>query len=117
MKKAKEFNLKQFITWTLRKATYRTKARRDALRAARVERNTYKCAACQKLFPNKEVRLDHIEPCINPETGFTTWDDYIARMFCGPEGLQVLCLEDHKAKTKAENARRSEVKGANNATA
>lgn len=113
MKKAKEFNLKQFITWTLRKATYRMKARSDALRAARVERNTYKCATCQKLFPNKEVRVDHILPVVDPATGFTTWDDYIARMFCGPEGLQILCLEDHKTKTKAENATRRQT----NATA
>lgn len=90
------------------------KTRSDALRAARVERNTYKCAACQKLFPNKEVRVDHILPVVDPATGFTTWDDYIDRMFCGPEGLQILCKPCHKIKTQAENASRREAKGSNN---
>jgi hypothetical protein len=38
-----------------------------------------------------EIAVDHIEAIINPETGFVDYNDMIKRMFCGVEGLQVLC--------------------------
>lgn len=62
----------------------------------------FKCAQCANLFPAAKVQVDHIHPIINPETGFTNWDDVVYAMFCEKENLQVLCLECHKAKTKAE---------------
>jgi 5-methylcytosine-specific restriction endonuclease McrA len=42
--------------------------------------------------------------------GFTTWDDYIKRMFEGK--LQPLCETCHKAKSKIENAERRATKKA-----
>ena len=108
-RKPKPFDLKSYLKNALRRASYRHSARSEALRKARVARNTYTCAACNKLFPNKEVNVDHIDPVV-PITGFTTWDDYIARLFCGPEGLQVLCDQDHSTKSKQENAQRREHK-------
>ena len=70
---------------------------------------------CHKLFPAKSVVVDHIEPVV-PVSGFSTWDEVISRMFCPVSGLQVLCKEDHKIKTKEENdLRRANTKNKNKA--
>lgn len=67
----------------------------------------YKCASCKKEFPAKNIEVNHIEPVV-PIEGFTTWDDIIERMFCEKEGLEALCKECHKERTKEENAKRKE---------
>lgn len=101
-KKPKEFNLKSFIINTLRRASYRHPARNEALKAARIERGLYKCAMCTEIFPKKIIKLDHKDPVVNPVTGFTTWDDYIPRMFCEASGYQVICETCHDSKTAVE---------------
>jgi hypothetical protein len=78
--------------------------------AARVERGKYKCATCEDLFGPKEVALDHIQPVVDPKAGFTTWDDYIARLFCAAEGFQVICNSCHDAKTLIEDQMREHYK-------
>ena len=65
----------------------------------------FECASCHSLYPAKSVVVDHIEPVVHTD-GFTTWDSVIFRMFCPMEGLQVLCKECHKIKTKQENEER-----------
>lgn len=67
----------------------------------------YSCAACSKLYTAKGVEVDHIIPVVDPATGFTTWDDYISRLFCATTNLQVLCKPCHKAKTLCEKKQRS----------
>lgn len=62
----------------------------------------YKCKACKEIYPGKEVQVDHIQPVVSPTTGFTTWDEFISRLFCEKENLQVLCSECHNVKTKEE---------------
>jgi 5-methylcytosine-specific restriction endonuclease McrA len=104
-RKPKLFDLKAYLKNVLRRASYRHSARSEALKKARVERNTYTCASCLKLFPNKEVSVDHKNPVV-PITGFSNWDDYIIRLFCEPEFLQVLCDECHSVKSKNENTAR-----------
>jgi len=51
---------------------------------------------------------DHIEPVVDPRTGFIGWDNYYDRMFNGQ--LQCLCEVCHKAKSKEENAELRKVK-------
>lgn len=102
MKKKKGINLKSFIIATLRRASYRWPARNEALRAARIERGLYQCAFCKQVFKKADIKLDHIAPVIDIEKGFTTWDDFINRLFCEKEGYQVLCTLDHDAKTSIE---------------
>lgn len=69
------------------------------------EAQFYKCACCTEEFTLKEIEVDHIEPVI-PETGFNTWDEFIERLFCPAENLQVLCKTCHKKKSKEENNKR-----------
>lgn len=63
----------------------------------------YLCALCEGEFPAKEMNVDHKIPVIGPE-GFTSWDDYIERLFCSKDNLQAICVACHKEKTKEENA-------------
>lgn len=67
----------------------------------------YKCAKCLDSFPAKEIDIDHIDPIVPVETGFTTWDDFIKRLFCPVEQLQALCRVCHKEKSASERIRRN----------
>lgn len=62
----------------------------------------YKCATCSKTVPTSEIQIDHISPIVPPRTGFTTWDDFIERLFCEKDNLQALCKPCHLLKTKEE---------------
>lgn len=104
--KPKRSNLKSFIINALRRATYRWSPRNDALKTSRKERGLYECASCKEFFKNKEICLDHITPVVDPKTGFTTWDDYIEKMFPEKEGFQVLCKRCHDVKTGLEDEMR-----------
>lgn len=72
--------------------------RSSALRAARVSRGKYCCAACEGIFGRTQVQVDHIVAI----GSFRTWDAWISRLFCGAANLQVLCLDCHKTKTAKE---------------
>jgi 5-methylcytosine-specific restriction endonuclease McrA len=111
--------LKQFVINTLRGSIFKWLPRRIALESAEVSqgdytivkpkdrsRKKYKCAHCKGIFRTKEINVDHIEPVVDPETGFTTFDEYIQRMFCKVDGFQVLCKPCHDVKTQEENSRR-----------
>lgn len=104
--KPKRSNLKSFIINALRRATYRWPPRGDALKTSRKQRGLYQCASCEEFFKNKEICLDHITPVVDPKTGFTTWDDYIEKMFPEKEGFQVLCRRCHDVKTGLEDEMR-----------
>jgi hypothetical protein len=106
IKKPKKQNLNTFIKNILRRGSFYWKARTEAMTAARVSRGLYKCKSCEELFGPKEVDLDHDLPVVDPRTGFTTWDDYINRLFCNMEGFSVLCKQCHENKTRIEDALR-----------
>lgn len=69
---------------------------------ARLQRGTYRCEGCGSLA--SKVEVDHLIP-LGPTPGSrnagpeTTWDGFIARLFCPPEELQVLCTICHDVKT------------------
>lgn len=104
-----------FIKGALRNGTVKFPPRYEVLNAAKRGRQInqatgrmaehYQCAQCLGLFPAKLVVTDHIEPVV-PVTGFTSWHDVVVRMYCDPDGLQVLCKSCHKLKTQAENLER-----------
>lgn len=98
-----EFRL--WLKGQLRRISYRWKPRTEVKRKARVRRGVYKCKKCKGEFGNRQVVVDHLNPVV-PVTGWTNWDDIIARMFCKVSGLQVLCRPCHKKKTDKENKKR-----------
>lgn len=63
----------------------------------------FKCAICGGLFKSEEINVDHKNPAIDPVLGFVDWNTYMNRLFCEYTELQVLCIEHHDIKTKAEN--------------
>lgn len=67
----------------------------------------YQCASCLEEFVSSEVEVDHIIPVVDPKVGFISWDDYIAKLYCDEDNLQVLCKVCHKRKTKEENGNQS----------
>lgn len=61
----------------------------------------YQCAICGGWFPDKEVTVDHIEP-VGTLKSFADLPEFVEKLFCPVEGLQVLCDVDHQAKTNKE---------------
>lgn len=112
-----EGRYRSFIISALRGGMRRWQPKWKALASASVGKKTnkatgrlalhYKCAKCNKNYPSSNVQVDHIEPVVDPATGFVSWDVYIERMYCEVENLQVLCKKCHLVKTKEEkNAKR-----------
>ena len=103
---------RSFIVSALRRASSRWAPKYGSKRAARVARNSYKCAACSSIVPNKEAKVDHVVPVVDPVRGFNTWDEFIARLFVERDGYQILCQACHAVKTGQER----EVRKANRKT-
>ncbi len=102
-----------FIKSGLRGLTRRWAPINDVDKAATTKRGFRMCAGCNREVPVTEVRdgkrqkntfVDHIKAIVDPETGFTTWDDVVERMFCEADNLQVLCYECHTEKSNEERA-------------
>lgn len=123
----KTFNLTTEIRGALRLIFRKSPHRKAALNKVRVEfarvnkdgsRSKvpgvwYTCAECDRHIKEKEAEIDHIIP-IGPAPGTRdappslTWNQFIEKMFCGTENLQVICKGCHKIKTKKDrNARLS----------
>lgn len=110
-KSKRRVDLQGWLKQKLRRLSYQWPEMREATSKARVERGKYKCAGCGGIFGPKEINRDHIEPVDDPHTGFTTWDNYIERLFCAADGIQILCSETcHKYKSSREQEIRKQVK-------
>lgn len=108
-----EARFKSFIISQLRQGTRRWAPISEVMKEARVKRGLYHCAGCGKDVPAstkegskrvKNVFVDHINPIVDPAIGFTTWDEYIERIFCEKENLQLLCKACHDEKSGEERA-------------
>lgn len=100
----------------LRQGTRRYPPKFETLNEAKTEKRInpkskrlaqfYLCATCCGEFPAKEVAVDHIQSVVGPE-GFTTWDEFVNRLFCDKDNLQCLCHSCHKIKTDEEKGERN----------
>jgi len=107
-----EARTKGFIVSALRQASLKWPPKHEAKGRARVNRGEYLCNRCKEIVPASikndkgkrvnNIYVDHIIPVVDPEIGFTTWDDFIHRSFVGPDDYQILCKKCHDAKTKEE---------------
>ena len=97
----------------LRRGTITWPSRHECLKKAKVRlkvgtykngkdklKDFYKCGTCGELFDLKEVQVDHID-----EVGQFKGDfhEYVSKMYCGIDNLQVLCVECHLKKTSRFN--------------
>ena len=62
----------------------------------------YQCCKCKNAFNANKINVDHIDSIvpIGVKQKDMSIDEYVNRLFCPVENLQVLCEEDHKIKTK-----------------
>jgi len=106
-----EAKFNSFIKNQLRGASRKWAPIGQVMREANRGRGLYLCAECGFIVPvsikhgrkrTKNVLVDHEPPIVDPNVGFTTWDDCINRMFCEKDGLQVLCKDCHDKKSKIE---------------
>ena len=67
-------------------------------------RFVYLCNSCNASFTGKEVEVDHIIAA-GSLTEYSDLPGYVERLFCEPEGLQVLCKPCHKLKTATDRAK------------
>lgn len=118
--------LRSYIIRAIRQAFVRSKTYEAVKRAARVERSTfkldgtkskrksvsYKCSGCGKEFKANDINIDHRNPVteVLSATVQMTVEQYIRRVFCSAENLQVLCSNGkdscHAKKTISENQSR-----------
>ena len=97
-----------FITSALRSATRRWPPKyervKDSFTKIKKNRKTgrdakhYCCSICKEEFPQREVQVDHIEPIGT----CPTWDEFIEKLFCEKDNLQVVCKPCHKLKSAKE---------------
>jgi len=62
----------------------------------------YECADCKQLFDGKNVSVDHIEP-VGTLLKKSDIADFIEKLFCSADKLQVLCDNCHDLKTYMES--------------
>jgi hypothetical protein len=103
------FDEKKFWTWLrsgLRSMSRRYPPIYEALAAAKrpytgdnkKQKVCYECAKCGTLESAKNVAVDHTIDCGK----LASWEDvqgFMARLFCGKDGLAVLCHTCHDVKT------------------
>jgi 5-methylcytosine-specific restriction endonuclease McrA len=112
MQKAPAWNLRTRAVGQLRRLWRFSPDVKNALSKARSETSSkpklvgYACAVCGLIAKREDVAVDHIVPVV-PTSGWESWDSFVARLFCGSQGLQVLCHFCHDAKTAAERSRRT----------
>ena len=64
------------------------------------------CNECGLCFTRKEVQVDHIDPVVPVDREIVDWNEYIERLFCSTDKLQVLCKPCHQIKCNEENEER-----------
>ena len=113
IKKKKEWALNYALFSALRRVFMRSPYSSDAFNKVKrtatkgkQKRVFFTCASCGVEAIRKDVCVDHVAPVVDPKVGFVDWITYIARLFCGPDNLQILCKKCHKIKTLQENKER-----------
>jgi len=109
-----ESRYRSFITSMLRRGSMRWAVKSDVKMEARLPEKLRNkkgrevfhttCSDCKSVVPETESAIDHVSPVVDPTKGFTTWDDFIYRLFCEADNLQVLCNECHTVKSNKEKA-------------
>lgn len=106
-----ESKYQSFIRGILRGGSRKWAPINQVKKEAWVSRGKYRCNECQQTVPltimvkgkkHNNVYVDHIQPVVNPTTGFVSWDKFIENLFCEKENLQCLCKDCHDIKSQQE---------------
>lgn len=76
-------------------------AKREYKGQSKQQKWEYKCAICKKWHKQKDISVDHIEPC-GKLNSFEDIQGFCERLFVGKEGLRVLCNTCHAKVTKEQ---------------
>lgn len=107
-----------FVRNVLRQGFLKWKTQSIARKKSSVRRGFFQCASCEKIVKTivreggkrvKNQHIDHIDP-VTPLSGFTTWDEFIDRLFCDSSNLQALCVKCHKEKSAWEAGERKRLR-------
>jgi formylmethanofuran dehydrogenase subunit E len=99
----KAWSWEKYIFAAARKTWRWAPARKEILKEAKFG-EFYRCNVCRKYVDS--VAVDHINPVVDPATGFTTWDNYFERLYCSKDNLQAICDKCHFCKSSLEAAER-----------
>lgn len=129
---------KEFRDWLiheLRRISYKYPAYGRVKKAGKVDIATFSCMQCKMYcytgtkslektgllnrFPpdmvkKEKIDMDHVEPVIDPNTGFVDWNTFIPRLFVEDALWARLCKSCHQIKTQNENKTRRLVKASVN---
>lgn len=94
----------------LRRASCRWAPKNTAKKKAKIRYGVYRCAICNGETKAKDVKLDHINPVVDPATGWVSYDSFISRLFVEADGYQVLCVGCHHELTQKQNKQRKDAK-------
>ena len=61
----------------------------------------YECEHCKGLFKATDVQVDHVQPA-GTLLAYSDLPQFVERLYCGEDGLQVLCSECHRKKSNEE---------------
>lgn len=103
-----DIEMKRLVKGGIRRAMRRTVQFKNTLQQARVElppltlkdgsigkkkQVRFRCAICGELFPQKNVAVDHINPCIPLYSSEEemSYDEIVKGIVCEESNLQVLC--------------------------
>jgi len=112
-----EARYRAFVFSALRQASMRWPVKNQVKKAAWIRRGWYLCAGCGEEVPasikvdgkrKDNAVVDHINTVV-PLTGFDSWGECIARLYCEADNLQVLCRSCHDAKSANERKIRKEL--------
>lgn len=104
MKKKKKWNLNAKLRSALRQVWRWSPERQQALALARQQRGKYLCASCKKLFGPRDIQVNHKQQVGSVDD----LNAYRDRLFCGVDGLEILCRQCHAEVTRLERQRSKE---------
>lgn len=116
---AKEWNPHRHLVAAIRKVWRWSPERRDVLKRAKIDKDSWKCEKCNTVFGiadyvtkkgRKRRRMagavDHVIPIGKQPTKWSEYPKYLVRTFCALTNLQVLCKACHDFKSKGERQKR-----------
>ncbi len=107
----KKWNPHSYLVSAARRVWRWCPEKREAATKCAVGSARRKCTSCEKVFPKKQVHIDHIEPVGKQPREWDEYPNFYRRLFCPPTNLQGLCITCHAQKTSVQ--RRANAKSAN----